>query len=401
MKCYLCGKLSVALYSYNSIFAPMKCLYPTGNNHDYERSLQSNNIDENTASKQMKRNQTSERKNGHKTLIFHLFFLCFILMLSACDEKASYRFNSSTDAIESYKKYHYSLKAITKVDAESLANEITQWQVLHDTIFSYITKDPYYKAHASLSLDFDCVSDSIRNEFMRLSCNYTMKDVAVVKLMTSPFTNLQELTATMNEAKKFFSSLDKNPPYQNDNIAKQLQAYQEFLQSYDSKAENTMDNVKMFIAEEDRHFRSFLFNIGQYADMGLGEITLLTEKVCGNIYKNAYNGKLPQEEVLVYMSMRTARRLLMNAESCHQLLKEGKVQNPQQADAFLWMVIQPYLSMDAFTVAMLTEEQKSLMLRIANDYSGIVSVLKTKKLVDEEVSKRFPEQLIRLYISTL
>lgn len=379
----------------------MKYLYPTGNNHVYERSLQSNNIGENTASKQMKRNQTSERKNGHKTLIFHLFFLCLILVLSACEETASYRFKSSTDALESYKEYHYSLKAITKVDAESLANEITQWQVLQDTVFSYITKDPYYKAHASLSLDFDCVSDSIRNEFMRLSRDYTMIDVAVVKLNTSPFTNREELKESMNEARKFFTSLDNNPPYQNDNIAKQLQDYQKFLQSYDSETENTMDNVKMFIAEEDRHFRSFLSNIGQYAYMGLGEITLLTEQVCGDIYKDAYNSKIPQEEVLVYMSMRTARRLLMNAESCHQLLKEGKAKNPQQANAFLWMVIQPYLSMDAFTVAMLTEEQKSLMLRIANDYSDIVSILKTKKLVDEEVSKRFPEQLIRLYISTL
>lgn len=42
----------------------MKYLHPSGNNHVYESSLKSSINDDYTASKQMKRNQTSERNNG-------------------------------------------------------------------------------------------------------------------------------------------------------------------------------------------------------------------------------------------------------------------------------------------------------------------------------------------------
>lgn len=379
----------------------MKYLHPSGNNHVYESSLKSSISDDYTASKQMKRNQTSERKNGIQTLIFHLFFLCLIMTLSACDKSTSYNFNSSSDALESYKDFHASMKVLSKVDAKTLSDYINKWQELQDTVFGYIKKDPHYTAHVSLPLDFDSITDSIRNEFIRLSRDYTMKDVALVKLNTSLFSDEQELMPIKDKALEFFSSLDKNKPFENDDISKLLLDYQDFLVTSEHKGISNMENVNSFIAEEDRHFRSFLLNIDKYSEMGLGKITLITERICGNIYKEAYNDKIPQEEVLVYMSMRTARRLLMNAEVCYKQLKMGKVKNPQQANAFLWMIIQPYLSIDSFTIAMLTDEQKTLMTSIAEAYNNMVAELHAKQLVDDKVSLRLPEQIMQLYIITL
>lgn len=379
----------------------MKYLHSSGNNHVYERSLKSNADDKNTASKQVKRNQTSERNNGNQTLFFHLFFLCLVMTFSACDNNASYNFNSSYDALESYKKFHASMKTLSKADAQTLADYINKWQELQDTVFGYIKKDPQYTAHVSLPLDFDSVTDSIKNEFIRLSNDYSMKEVALVKLNTSPFSDEQELIPIRDKSLEFFSSLDKNKPFASDDIFKLLQDYQDFLLTSEHEGIRNMDNVKTFIAKEDRHFRSFLLNIDKYSEMGLGDITLITERICGNIYKEAYNDKIPQEEVLVYMSMRTARRLLMNAEVCYKKLKMGKVKNPQQANAFLWMIIQPYLSIDSFAIAMLSEEQQSLMTNIADAYCSIVTELHEKHLVDDNVSMRLPEQIMQLYITTL
>ena len=399
--CYFYGKLYVTLHSFKSIYTPMKYLHPSGNNHVYESSLKSNNSGKYTASKQVKRNQTSERNNGNKTFIFHLFFLCLILAFSSCDNTSSYNFKSSSDALESYQDFHDSMKLLSKVDAKNFSEHINKWQELQDTVFECIKKDPRYSAHASFSIDFDCITDSIKKEFIRLSRDCTMKDVAIVKLNTSAFEEELESDTIKDSALEFYSVLDNNKPFQHDDITKLLQNYQNFLLAYQDEGITKMNDLKSFITKEDQYFRTFLLHIDKYSEMRLGKITLMTEQICGDIYREAYNEKIPQEEVLVYMSMRTVRRLLLNADICCNLLKTGQIKNHQQANAFLWMIIQPYLSIDSFAMSMLAEEQKSMMLNIAEDYSSIVAELQAKQLVEGEVSKRLPEQIMHLYITTL
>jgi hypothetical protein len=228
-----------------------------------------------------------------------------------------------------------------------------------------------------------------------------MKDVAIVKLNTSAFEEELESDTIKDSALEFYSVLDNNKLFQHDDITKLLQNYQNFLLAYQVEGITKMNDLKSFITKEDQYFRTFLLHIDKYSEMRLGKITLMTEQICGDIYREAYNEKIPQEEVLVYMSMRTVRRLLLNADICCNLLKTGQIKNHQQANAFLWMIIQPYLSIDSFAMSMLAEEQKSMMLNIAEDYSSIVAELQAKQLVEGEVSKRLPEQIMHLYITTL
>ena len=98
--------------------------------------------------------------------------------------------------------------------------------------------------------------------------------------------------------------------------------------------------------------------------------------------------------------MRTDRRLILNAQVCRDALKRGKIKDGIQANAYLWMILQPYLSMDALAIAMLTPEQAQLMTDIAKDYPAIITRLEGKHLVNKEVSNKIPAQLMRLYIST-
>ena len=65
------------------------------------------------------------------------------------------------------------------------------------------------------------------------------------------------------------------------------------------------------------------------------------------------------------------------------------------------MIIKPYLDIDSFTIAMLTDEQKTLMTSIAEAYNNMVTELHAKQLVDDKVSLRLPEQIMQLYIITL
>ena len=154
-----------------------------------------------------------------------------------------------------------------------------------------------------------------------------------------------------------------------------------------------------FIEKEDRHFRAFLNNIDQCSLIGVEDITRITEDICNGIYQSGR--KIESEDVMVYMSMRTNRRLLLNARICHDSFKKGEVKSASQANAYLWMMIQPYLSIDSFAVAMLTESQREMVMAIADDYPEIVSALAAKGFTDASISLQIPTQLMRLYISTI
>ena len=73
---------------------------------------------------QMKKSQTSERKNTQMSLIFHLFFLCLILSMISCTGKSDYHFKDSADALEQYRDFHHSIAEEHQADAEKLSDFI-------------------------------------------------------------------------------------------------------------------------------------------------------------------------------------------------------------------------------------------------------------------------------------
>ena len=65
----------------------------------------------NGSERQMKRSQTSERKNTQMSLIFHLFFLFLILSMYSCSVKSDYHFSNSDDALKQYRDFHHETSA--------------------------------------------------------------------------------------------------------------------------------------------------------------------------------------------------------------------------------------------------------------------------------------------------
>ena len=364
-------------------------------------SLTTSNLFKMTSGKNRKEKKASERNYTQKSSILSLLFLCATFILSSCIDNDKYDFKSSSDAICSYKEFHHCINSASDVNAEQLADYICQWQELSDTVYNYIKKDPAFTAHAALSMDFGIITDSVRMSLMRHADNCSMNDVAYIKLNTSPYRDDPEFDVIKKKASTFFSALDRQSIYNNKSTRELLLSYQQFLMDTRDRGINNQKQFLEFIETEDRHFRTFLNHIDEYSDMGLGDITKITEQICTEIYRSVSDNKLKSEDVMVYMSMRTDRRLLLNAQVCHDLLKKGKVKSASQANAYLWMMIQPYLSMDSFAVAMLSDSQREQMLAIADDYTSIVSMLAQKDYTDKVVSMQIPTQLMRLYISTL
>ena len=334
------------------------------------------------------------------SFIFNLLFLCAILMSTSCTDRSQYDFRSSEDALRQYNSLFHTISDQSTCNAEQMANFINQWRELSDTVYRYIQKDPSFSAHAGLSHMFMANTDSIRAELLRLSDNCTLSDVAYVKLNTSKFTGEGSLDTIRLRANTFFISLDKTP-INNKDVRKVLSKYATLLLQMKRKGIHSQKALLDFIVEEDMHFRSFLSNLDKCSSMSMTEITNHTADICTDIYKTASRNKIPADETLVYMSMRTNRRLMLNAKVCHGELKKGKIKDATQANAYLWMMLQPYLSMDSLGIAMLTSEQSQTFTDIAKDFPAILSRLDSKHLIDREVSDKLPAQLMRLYISTL
>lgn len=314
---------------------------------------------------QMKESEASERKKTQTSLFFHLLFLCTMLIVASCDSRKQYDFQSSNDALEEYHNFFLSIKGNTGCNAEQMATFINGWHEVADTVSCFIKKDPSFTAHCGLSARYDEISDSIRTELLRLTSNYTLSDVAYVKLHTSVYKENQELDSLKESATKFFKYLDKSPVFDKD-VREGIANYSNFLLGSKAHGIKSKKELVAFLHEEDRHFRTFLANIDECSSMGMTEITNNTADICSNIYKAASEGILPTSETLVLMSMRTDRRLILNAQVCHDVLKRGKIKSANQANAYLWMMLQPYLSMDALAIAMLTLQQIQAMIHTRN-----------------------------------
>lgn len=353
------------------------------------------------SNKQMKESKTSERKKTQMSFIFHLFFLCLIPGMTSCDDKSDYNFKTSTEALLQYRDFHHSIAAEPQANAEKLSAYICQWQELSDTVFNYIKKDPAFSAHVSLSMTFHQTSDSVRIELFRLGADCTLSDVAYIKLNTSPYRDDTELDATKKKAATFFSALDKLPIINKGNAREKIELYRSFLEETREHGISNQKELLSFLEAEDRHFRTFLANIGEYTDVSLEDVTKMTEQICADIFRAASDHRLSSEDAMVYMGMRTCRRLLLNAHVCANLLKVGKVNSERQANAYLWMMLQPFISMDSLAISMLTDAQRQQMTDLAASYPKVSERLVNKKYADPERTALIPSQLMKLYISIL
>lgn len=356
-----------------------------------------------TSANQMQKRKASERKHTQQSLIFHLLFLCALSFCACTGGKPDYDFKSSQDAISTYSDYLKCMKALPKCSENELEDCINNWREMADTVYKYIRKDPYFSAHADLQSDYFLISDTIRGEILRLASSEprTLKDVALLKMHTSPYKDEKDLTAIRKEAETFFAGLDKQPPYKVGTPADLLRQYNNYLDGVKTLEMRDSTQLLNFIGLEDRHFRTFLSHIADYSNMGLGSITKNTEIICSQIFRSASKGYLRSDYTMVYMSMRTDRRLLQNATVCYDLLRARKVKDSMKVNAFLWMSLQPYISMDSFAVTMLTEKQTKQYLSIAENYPKLIDDLAAAGLVNVETAEQLPTQILKLYITSL
>lgn len=330
-----------------------------------------------------------------------MLILSIIWGIRSCTNK-DYDFSNNEEAIAFYRSYLKDVHAIATSDGKSFCNEINKWSETRDTIISYLAKDSSFTSHSPLYLQFQNINDSIRQEFVRLTETWkcSFNDVILIKEGTTPFRNDKEIMETSLKASAFFNSLDtiKITKHTKD-VA--INTYRTFLANTESRGIASWNDVQRFLILEDVCFRGFLNHLYELDNDHISDITEKTERICRQIFVKARDGNLNKKDVITYMSMRTVRRLLQNSTVCVNDIKVKKMKSEMQANAYLWMIIQPFVSIDQLAIATITPEGRDNLKYIADQLPKSSSFAKAFNIDQKALSYLLPQQLLKMYVLSL
>lgn len=244
--------------------------------------------------------------------------------------------------------------------------------------------------------------DSIRAEFSRLvlSRKRTYKDVLALKAQFSPYAGDTELLRSAEEIRPFFASLDNRPAYRG-NKEQILSAYRTLLAETLHRGIHRRSDLTGFIEKEDAVFRAFLARLQDLDETNTADITRDTEKCCSEIFLAAGRKEITYKEAMIYMGMRTGRRVIQNVRVCLDDIRQGEITAPRQAHAYIWMVLQPYASLDGFCMALLSPRDKEELNRIAMETPSAFAVLHKVLESDTDRLEELPAMLMEIFIASL
>lgn len=330
--------------------------------------------------------------------------VCFaIITLASCGKSTDdSMFQTSESALNAYRTYLSDMRSMESRSTEHLIEAVNDWQTLRDSVFVRIAKDTATHIQAKYESTIQMLHDSLQTEFIRLaySTPKTFKDVLLIKERTSSYRQDAELAQAVATAEPFFDSLDSIPLYRK--TAKNIvSVYKTFLAQTLKNRINSKDELLDFIREEDRLFRSFLTHLPELADADLSAITSGTEKCSLLVFQSAEDGNLSYQDALIYFAKRTDRRIVLNTLACRNNINQGLVKTDAQARAYVWMLLQPYISLDGFSVVILSDNEKDTLHGVAEQMPSMMSGLNKIIGTDNDQWETLPELLIKVMITSI
>ena len=325
-------------------------------------------------------------------------------VFSACTEKKyDYSFNTSKDALDMCKTRLSGLKKLQKADIGKLAEATKDWLVLQDSALSCFMRDSAAVNDMETAMQFFAVSDSIRREILRLaeSQDRTLSDIVTFKMKTAY--NKERITSgkTYKDAIRFYKELDDIPIY--DGQKETVIRYENLL--LNSHPFRKEQELYTFIKLEDRCFRSLLAYLREMPQERLKIITEKTSDLFDELYEStlADLGNEVNERVMIYLSMRFNRRIMQNAMTCKADIKRKVLLDEQQKANYRWMIIQPFMIIDHYSMAVMTDEQIRELKELAADMPALLAfVEETDNRQDvEKTMSILNEYILKSYINSM
>jgi len=291
-----------------------------------------------------------------------------IFLCASCGNGSGRRLaKAKNDPAGTYREYLSDIRRRENLSIKELTGHLKQWQTLRDSVFQYIERDTLVRLYSTTSRECELIHDSIRMEFSRLvlSQTRTYKDILRVKEQISPHLEDKELHHATETIRPFFASLD-NQPVSRGNRQYILTAYRTVLAETMDYGIHCMVDLTTFIEKEDAVYRAFLSRLPDFDSENLSDITHDTERCCAQVFLAAERNDITYRDAMIYLAMRTNRRLIQNVRTCIDDIRNKKVKTPAQAQAYIWMLLQPYSSLDGFCLALLSVEEREQLDMLAS-----------------------------------
>lgn len=333
-----------------------------------------------------------------------LVILVLATFTGCSEQKNVFNFKNTNEAVNACHKELYELRRLKEPSIDELTDKAARWVALQDTTFSLMMNDSTMDSNNPIAMDFFIVADSIRNEVERaaLSKKRTMKDVLYFKVHTAHDRDKTQTSEDYKKAVKFFGEVDAIAPYKD--LPTTMAVYQKLLRTATSlqKEQQLLD----FIKKEDVCFRSMMVFLPTVTQEQLRIITQGTADVFDRLYRSA--SAEPEKDVnsriMLYLSMRFNRRIVQNAQAVERDVKKNIALDDQQRANYRWMIIQPFLSIDNFSMAALTKDQEKVLSDIAEKLPRTLSSLdgkdydKSSKEETEKLTTILTEYFLKSYI---
>lgn len=291
--------------------------------------------------------------------------------LCSCDNPQNHNINIEK-IISDYIENHIDFK---DGDIRETVKQVRLWRQERDSINKLInTIDNTDKRNRWLSL-FNAANDSIRFSLDKALDEtstsfsdywYALSELSEIEVDTSSKEVMEMIALAYKKSVKSDALIG--------NAKEVVRCYEQMLEKSLMRGFSTLDDVLGFLVVEDIHFRSFLSKLNELGSLSLETIVSKSERVMRDIlYLTAISdAPLSKSEAVVILTMRNNHRVIQNAVQCKEDLSKNKVYEQARKDAYLWMLLQPFLVLDNFSYVLLTDEQR-------NEIEGLVTFLEEQK----------------------
>lgn len=332
--------------------------------------------------------------------IFVIGYLTINALTSCSSDKHEFVYRNRTEAMKDYRCFLKGLSSKSSINKDKLCNAIVQWREMRDSVLLQVVKDTATAEKTQAKRDFFNVDDSISYTLSNLidASPFTLSDLIYIKEHSSPLKDDADLMRARQAAEGFFYSLDSIGLMKDVSRQIILRDYRRFLQRTITSGINNKTELLSFIRSEDVYFRMFLQHLPEYENEPVRDITRFSEIVCEKIRQSA---ALDSETKIIFMTMRTNRRLIKNVETCISDIKRGRCKSEITANLYLYMCIQPFVILDDVSVALMTTQQLNTLYQTASNLKSTFHRSKLSKDSLEMLDDKLAKQLLKVYISTI
>ena len=330
--------------------------------------------------------------------------VAMFLSISCSNGNGSTEPSMKEDPVGTYGKFLSEIRSMDSLSTEELAIHINRWRSLKDSVFFYAAQDTSGNPHSDLYGKCNGVHDSLRTEFIRLagSAPHSYQDVFVLKERTSHYCDDKELVDAADSIRSFFVSLDSIPLLAIEGNCNGIRsAYRRLLARTLQGGIHNLTDLKTFIRDEDVMFRIFLTHLDGLAGEDVSDLTKDTERCCSLVFLAAEKKEISYRDAMIYMAMRTNRRIIQNAVACLNDIREDKVKSKALAFGYACMILQPYISMDGICTVLLSGYEKEKLRYIAKQTPEAFTRLGDVLQSDNGGLAELPSTLMGIYIRTL